>query len=126
MPNTSPPGSQSGIPEGYLAIPIQEAELAASVRLCVLARQTPDPVAGHLVLLRDLPDAMVYLGCLMDAGGSVREWAEIWVQNVDGLESSLPALREGFSNHSLDQRWSGYSKGFLTLNPRGVIRTGWE
>jgi len=126
MPNTSPTGSHNGIPEGYVAIPIQEVELGAAVRLCVLVRQTPDPVAGHLVLLRDLPDAMVYLGCLADALGSVREWTELWIQNVDGLESSLPALREGFSNHTLDQRWAGYAKGFLSLNPRGVIRSGWE
>src|SRR6267154_2776079 len=126
MPNTSPSGNQTGVPEGYLAIPMQESELGASIRLCVLARQTPDPVAGHLVLLRDLPDAMVYLGCLLDAGGRLREWTELWVQNVDGLESSLPALRESFSNHSLDQRWAITAKSFAALNPRGFIQTGWE
>src|SRR3974390_497328 len=101
MSNAKFAGEQSGIPEGYSAIPIQESEAVATVRLCVLARQTPDPAAGNLVLLRDLPDAMVYLGCLTDAGGRLREWAELWVQNVDGLESSLPALRETFSNHTM-------------------------
>src|SRR5258707_58797 len=126
MPNTSPSGNQTGIPEGYLAIPMQESELGASIRLCVLARPPPDPVAGHLVLLRDLPDAMVYLGCLLDAGGRLREWTELWVQNVDGLESSLPALRESFSNHSLDQRWATTAKSFAALNPCGFIQTSWE
>ena len=126
MPNTSSSGNQTGIPEGYSAIPIQESELGASVRLCVMVRQTPDPVAGHLVLLRDLPDAMVYLGCLIDAGGRLREWAELWVQNVDGLESSLPERRESFSNHSLDQRWASTAKSFSKLNPAGFIQTGWE
>jgi hypothetical protein len=100
--------------------------MAAAVRLCVLARQTPDPTAGHLVLLRDLPDAMVYLGCLTDAGGRLREWAELWVQNVDGLDSSVPALRESFSNHSMDQRWANTAKNFCALNPDGFIQTGWE
>ena len=104
MANTKLSGNPTGIPEGYIAIPIQESEAGATMRLCVLARQTPDPAAGQLVLLRDLPDAMVYLGCLTDAGGRLREWAELWVQNVDGLESSLPALRETFSNHGMDQR----------------------
>ena len=126
MPTTKPTGNQTSIPEGYAAIPIQESDLCATVRLCVLVRQTPDPAAGHLVLLRDLSDAMVYLGCLTDAGGRVREWAEIWVQNVDGLESSLPALSESFSNHSLDQRWEKTSKCFSALNPDGFIQTGWE
>jgi hypothetical protein len=92
----------------------------------VLARQTPDPAAGHLVLLRDLPDAMVYLGCVTDAGGRLREWAEIWVQNVDGLDSSLPALRETFSNHSIDQRWKEMAKSLCALNPHGFIQTGGE
>jgi hypothetical protein len=126
MANTNLSGNPTGIPEGYLAIPIHETEAGATVRLCVLARQTPDPAAGHLVLLRDLPDAMVYLGCLTDAGGRLREWAELWVQNVDGLESSLPALRETFSNHSMDQRWGAMVKSFSTLNPHGFIQTGWE
>src|SRR5271165_6769778 len=126
MPTTNLPGNHTGIPEGYSAIPIHESEAGAMVRLCVLARQTPEPAAGHLVLLRDLPDAMVYLGCLTDAGGHLREWAEIWVQNVDGLESSLPALRETFSNRSMDERWANIAKSFSALNPRGFIQTGWE
>src|SRR5882724_3153096 len=126
MPNTKPSENQTGVPEGYSAIPVLQSETSGTVRLCVLARQMPDPVAGHLVLLRDLPDAMVYLGCLVDAGGRLREWVELWVQNVDGLESSLPALRESFSNHSLDQRWANAAKSFATLNPRGFIHTGWE
>src|SRR2546421_1739015 len=124
MPKTKPSGNQTGIPEGYSAIPIQESDLGSAVRLCVLARQTPDPATGHLVLLRDLPDAMVYLGCLTDAAGRLREWAEVWVQNVDGLDSSLPALRESCSNHSLDERWGRTAKAFFSLNPESVIQTG--
>ena len=88
--------SPTGIPQGYTAVPIQDA-VDAPLRLCVLARQTPDPVAGIFVLLRDLHDSLVYLGCVTDAGGRVREWLELWVQNVDGLEASLPAHREAFS-----------------------------
>jgi hypothetical protein len=126
MANAKPAGNQTGIPEGYSAIPIQEADAGATLRLCVLARQTPDPATGQLVLLRDLPDAMVYLACVTDAGGRLRHWAEIWVQNLDGLESSLPALCESFSNHSLDERWSKMTKTFSELNPRGFIQTGWE
>ncbi len=126
MPITSLPGNHAGIPDGYSAIPIQESELSAMVRLCVLTRQVPDPAAGYLVLLRDLPDARVYLGCLTDAGGRLREWAELWFQNVDGLESSLPAVREAFSNHAMDERWANIAKSFAALNPRRFIQTGWE
>ena len=126
MPNSKPLAIQTGIPEGYSAIPIQESDAGATFRLCVLARPIPDPSAGHLVLLRDLPDAMVYLGCLTDAGGRLREWVELWVQNVDGLESSLPALCESFSNHGIDQRWDKMAQSFRALNPGGFIQTHWE
>ena len=81
------------IPEGFVPIPIHESPLATPLRLCALVRRVPDPVAGAFILLRDLADAMVYLGCVTDAEGRLREWVELWVQNVDGLESSLPALR---------------------------------
>ncbi len=126
MSNTKLAGNQTGVPEGYSAIPIQESDSGATVRLCVLARQTPDPAAGHLVLLRDLPDAMVYLGCLTDAGGRLREWAELWVQNVDGLESSLPAMSQSFSNSGIDKRWEETTESFRALRADGFIQTGWE
>jgi len=126
MPTTSLSENHTGIPEGYCAIPIHEAELGAMVRVCVLAKLAAEPAAGHLVLLRDLPDAMVYLGCLADAGGRLLKWMEIWAQNMDGLESSLPALREAFSNKSLDERWVGMAKSFAAVNPRSFVETGWE
>ncbi|HZR18105.1 MAG TPA: hypothetical protein VFE51_12490 [Verrucomicrobiae bacterium] len=125
MPTATSATPSTGVPEGYCAIPIQESELGATIRLCALAKLAPDP-AGPLILLRDLPDAMVYLGCLTDAEGHLREWAEIWVQNVDGLESSLPAVHESFSNKGLDDRWAGMARSFAALNPGNVLRTGWE
>jgi hypothetical protein len=126
MSNVSKAANHSGIPEGYSAIPIIDADAGGSVRLCVLAKQIPDPAAGHLVLLRDLPDASVYLACLTDAGGRMRQWTELWVQNVDRLESSLPALCESFSNHSMDQRWASVAQSFCALNPDDFIQMGWE
>lgn len=114
------------LPEGYRAIPVNECDQAAPLRLCVLVRQTPDPVAGHFVLLRDLHDALVYLGCVIDAGGNVREWIEIWVQNVDGLEASLPAQRETFSNHTLDARWAANAEQLRALSADCLLETRWE
>ncbi|HUR45812.1 MAG TPA: hypothetical protein VMZ27_08070, partial [Candidatus Saccharimonadales bacterium] len=126
MANTSSNGIHTGLPADYSAIPIQEADVHSTVRLCVIVRQTPDPATGHLVLLRDLPDAMVYLGCLTDSSSRVREWVELWVQNVDGLESSLPTLSDTFSNHSIDERWGKTAGSFRALNPEGCIETGFE
>ena len=116
----------SGIPEGFLAIPVTQTDEGAALRVCVLVRQTPDPAAGSFVVLRDLPDALVYLGCFVDGSGRPREWLELWVQNVDGLETSLPAYRETFSNASLDARWTGQARAFRELDPENFIQTGWE
>ena len=116
----------SRVPEGFLAIPIHALTPAAPLRLCVLVRRTPDPVAGHFVLLRDLPEAMVYLGCIADADNRLREWIELWVQNVDGLDASLPAFREAFSNRTLDQRWAQQVETLTALDPAGALHTGWE
>src|SRR5437899_683449 len=125
MASAKPSVPPSRIPEGYRAIPIHRTD-EAPLRVCVLVRQTPDPVAGHFILLRDLHDALVYLGCVTDAAGRVREWIELWVQNVDGLEASLPAYREAFSNHFLDERWRKNADGLRDLNPAGLLVTGWE
>jgi hypothetical protein len=125
MVSTKSPGQPTGIPDGYRAIPVHQAA-GAPVRLSVLVRQTPDPVAGSFILLRDLHDALVYLGCLTDAAGRVLEWVELWVQNVDGLDASLPAYRETFSNYALDERWRGQKQVFAELNPDNYIQTGWE
>jgi len=126
MQKTQVGASAIGIPEGYVAIPVSAADEAAALRVCVLARQTPDPAVDHLVVLRDLHDAVVYLGCIADAAGRPREWIELWVQNIDGLETSLPAYREMFSNHALDARWAAQAQSFCELDPGNFIQTGWE
>jgi len=120
-----PTTPSTGIPEGYRALPLHKSQ-GVPTRLCVLVRQTPDPVTGSFVVLRDLHDALVYLGCVTDAGGRVREWIEVWVQNVDGLNASLPANRESFSNHALDERWRRQKQEFAELSSDNFIQTGWE
>src|SRR5262245_19052121 len=71
----------SRLPDGYLALPVHRVD-ESPLRLCVVVRQTPDPGAGQFVILRELHDARVYAGCVTDAGGRLREWVELWVQNV--------------------------------------------
>lgn len=117
---------QTGLPSGFLAIPIREAESHATLQLCVVVSVEPTAASGHLVLLRDLPDTMVYLGCVVDAAGRLREWVELSVQNLDGLDSVLPAQREMFSNKAMDERWSKISESLLNLGRGSVIVTGWE
>jgi hypothetical protein len=115
-----------GLPEGCTAIPIHRAEPETPLRVCVLVRSTPDPVEGCFYLIRDLPDARVFLGCVIDRGGHVKGWLELWVQNVDGLAGSLSAYRDNLNNVFLDKRWTAHWRIFSELAPESVLETGWE
>src|SRR5688572_13305058 len=116
----------SQIPDGYAVVPIAIEQKTAPLRIGVIVKKQPDPVAGHLVMLRDLLDAQVYLGCVTDAAGRVQQWVEIWVQSTNGLAGSLPASRETLSNAVLDDRWERLFKAFERVDASTIIRGGWE
>jgi hypothetical protein len=123
----APAGAGAGsLPEGYVPIPLNAGQLHAPIRLCAVVRQQPDPVGGHLVVLRDAADARVYLGCLVDAGGRVHQWAEVWVQSLDTIHNTLAAWRESLSNAALDTRWQRQFQAFAAADPTLLFRTGWE
>src|SRR5260370_26472400 len=99
-----PTTPNTGIPEGYRALPLHKSQ-GVPTRLCVLVRQTPDPVAGSFVVLRDLHDALVYLGCVTDAGGCVGGPVDVWVKDVAGLYRRLPGSPGSFLRPALESRW---------------------
>src|SRR2546421_13003731 len=95
----------SQIPDGYAVVPVGAEQKASPLKIGVIVKKQADPVAGHLVMLRDLLDAQVYLGCVSDASGRVQQWGGIWVQSTNGFAGSLPARRENLSNAVLGCRW---------------------
>lgn len=117
-------GSQ--VPQGYALVPVNQQQVSASLRVTVLVRREADPVAGHLVVLRDTLDAQVLLGAMADVTGCVHQWLEIWVQNVTGLTTALPACVDPLSNAVLDQRWKSQFDAFSELGRASVVATGWE
>ena len=118
--------SSTTVPGGYVAVPLCPEQAKAPVRLCVLVRKEPDPVGGHLVVLRDLVDARVYLGCLADAAGVVHRWLEVWVQSPDHLLETVAAYRDRLSNKSLDERWRRQVAVFDQTDPDAIVHAGWE
>jgi hypothetical protein len=119
----------SRLPEGYVAVPVTEYQTASPLRVCVLVRRDPDPVSGHLVTLRDSVEARVLLGCVTDAADRVKQWLEIWVQDVDGLSGQAVGLnisREALTNRVLDERWRSQLEHGDDEDFGSVIRTGWE
>jgi len=108
MNMASPAGSETveQFQKGYRAVPISDADKESALRLCAVVREAPDPVAGIFVLLRDTTEESIFLGCLLDKGGHVHLWVELWIQNINNLETSIQTHQETFSNHALDERWN--------------------
>src|SRR4051812_3445079 len=105
-------GLPRALPAGYGAAALTEAEQAAAVRLCVVVKAGGKAgEAGTLISLRETLDAKVYLACLIDSGGRVHQWAELWVQDLTGLGEALPGYRQALNNTVLDQRWALRSEG---------------
>ena len=114
------------LPKGYIAVPISGEHAAAAIRLNVVCRKEGEPVGGPLVVLREMIDARVYLGCLTDAAGRVQRWLELWIQDTDRIEAAPPAYRAALNHAVLDKRWSDWISGYESLDPRTIVRTGFE
>ena len=110
----------------YRAVPLYRRDKTTPLRLCVVVQDNAEAVGGPFVLLRDLADASVYLGCIIDAGLTVREWIEIWVQNLENFGNSFPAYRQSATNAVLDERWSTRADAFREIEPESFVVTGWE
>ena len=114
------------IQEGYRVIALEPDAAASSLRLCFLLKDSPDPVGGLLVSLGETADASIYLGCVTDAAGQVREWVEIWMQNLENLERRFPAHVPIFCNELLDRQWTERAERWRTAHPESFVVTGWE
>lgn len=117
------------LPTGYLAVPLFPESEGSPVSINIIVRKDADAAAGNFVILRNLLDAIVYLGCLVDKGGRLHGYVEIWMQTVDGLGKSPSAAREALTNKILDDRWAKLYKAFDTLDDNvasALYRTGYE
>jgi hypothetical protein len=112
--------------KGYRAVPISEADKESALRLCAVVREAPDPVAGIFVLLRDTTEESIFLGCLLDKGGHVHLWVELWIQNIDNLQASIETHHETFSNYTLDERWKRRASFFARRDRSSKIEIGSE
>lgn len=114
------------IPDGYRAAAIDTDQENASLRICVIVRAEPDEAGGQLVLLRDLLHGRSLLGCVIDSGGVVHQWLEIWVQDLEGLAGSPEVVRESCCNAAMDRQWGEVFDAARTSSPGSVVQTGWE
>ena len=116
---------------GFFLAPIHSFDDNSPLRLCVLTRLQPDAATGWFVLVRELPNARIYLGAVCDAAGRVQEWVEIWTQTSELRDLVFSSYEERLTNHTFDQRWHsefesqrGHPKCTFTFKPEGPKLSG--
>ncbi|HSH93604.1 MAG TPA: hypothetical protein VK968_05630, partial [Roseimicrobium sp.] len=126
MNAVSPDTTSLTIQEGYRVVALEPAATSAALRLGLVWKENPDPIGGMLISLGETADASIYLGCVTDAAGQIREWLEVWVQNLENLEKRFPSHIPIFSNQVLDQQWADRAERWRAADPESFIVTGWE
>ena len=101
-------------------VPLSAAEADANLRVCVVLREQPDPATGHLILVQQTPEARVIIGAACDADGNVREWLELWLQDIDA-----PPPRDALisSNSARDKAWEQLVARLRGADPEGAYST---
>ena len=103
---------------GIRCVPLSSDEAAANLRLCAALREQPDAATGHLILLRQTPEARVILGAACDGDGGVREWLELWVQDID---AKPPGETLVASNTARDTAWTQLVARLRGADPAGAF-----
>jgi hypothetical protein len=113
-------------PEGHVVIPVSEGQKEAPLKICVLVKRPAGSAAGGLATLRSTLDGKVFLGCVTDAAGQIREWLELRVQSAEVLRNTSLAGRVLLSNAMLDERWRLQARAFEQIGTAEAITCGWE
>jgi len=104
-------------------VPLSAEEAAANLRLCAVLREQPDAATGHLILLRQTPEARVILGATCDADGNVRDWLELWLQDIDARPPGDALIS---SNTARDKAWELLVARLRAADPAGSFATRCE
>ncbi len=117
----------STLEDGFKLAALQPAAPDAAppvgLQIFVVVRVTPDPAAGHFVLIRDTPLAHVFLGCTADSDGQPQEWLELWVQNPPPSGGGYGGT---LTNAGWDARWRDLSEALRRGEARSVLATPLE
>ena len=114
------------LPKGCVLAPIHSRGGGDLLKICVLMRVDPQFPAGPFVMLRELPEARVFLGAVCDVEGIIQEWVEIWVQTLEVRDLAYSGYQERLSNVDCDKRWRAEWLAFKENQPESVITTGLE
>lgn len=102
-------------------IPLFPSSAPEPVRMSV-AVQKKATGGSQLILLSSTWLGRSYLGALIDAGGRVQDWLELWVQTTGGSSSFDDA--EPATNPEMDLRWARWVRSAVTDSE--AVATGFE
>ncbi|UCD74782.1 MAG: hypothetical protein JSV91_13460 [Phycisphaerales bacterium] len=114
------------VPDGYCVVPIDPDQEEAALRICVLFRTEPEKAGGRFVILRNMLLGRAILGCVVDSGGTVQDWVEIWLQDVSGLSGSPAVIRDCYSNDVADRQWEEQFQAARAAGAGQIVSMGWE
>ncbi|HEX3718453.1 MAG TPA: hypothetical protein VH595_10845 [Verrucomicrobiae bacterium] len=112
--------------DNYSLAPLFAESDGAPVSISLVVRRKHDPASGWFVALYQLVDATVFLGCLCDSRGLVKEWLEIWVQTVLRTEHANGPADAQLNNAYLDQKWRQRAAALEQLAPDSVFAGPWQ
>ncbi|MFT3867634.1 MAG: hypothetical protein QM715_03945 [Nibricoccus sp.] len=104
-------------------IPLRNGGAWLEVHLALSRSADEEPWAP--VLLRTCVDVRVLLAALIDRGGAVREWLEIWLQTPPNPAHNQ-RIGSDCINAALDARWDALVKSMLLTDRAKVLVTGCE
>lgn len=123
---TDPALSRTAVamPAHCIAVPIDAANAAASLRICAVL-SVGDDGAAPVGLHADV-DSRIILGALVDADDRVLDWLELWYQDLAGLGTAAESARHVLDNRVLDARWAQRSRAARDVASDEVMLTGFE
>jgi hypothetical protein len=110
----------SSVPSGYRAVPLEANAGLFSWRVALLVRDG-GPGATELVMLANLPDVRAYLGCVLDSRGMVREWVQVWVQNLEDFVAAESGFEDQISSEQLDRSWRRHWQAVREATPAALV-----
>ncbi len=118
--------NRTPLPKGYNPIPLEVGSSTMSVRVSIIVRENPDPTSGHLVRLRQIAEADVFLGVICDHAGYVLEWLEVWVQKTGRIDPKQIDYENALNNVMLDKRWENRVEILRKSSPETFIESPWQ
>jgi len=102
-----------------------DLELPEMPGLCMVTYRQLDGTLKPKVIAQP-KGAIAYSTAWCDKAGEVKEWLDLWVQDVGSWHLEINRQILTIANPALDNHWLAWSQGLATTQPADVFQVGWE